>query len=270
MRLRQLLEKLEVNLGVNELAEGTHCRGLGSNNILFMACELLLLGTEADGFPLLMIEEPEAHLHPQRQLRLMAFLQAQASKARADGQCIQIIVTTHSPNLASDVKLDNLVLVRDGRGYSMAQGQTKLTKSDYRFLQRFLDVTKANLFFARGVVIVEGDAESILIPVIASLIGRDFEHYGVSVVNVGGVGLSRYGRIFMREKPEAEGKISIPVACVTDTDVMPDCAPVILGKIKDGEPVPPLQGSKRRWRIKSDFEGDELDAEAGAHTRQGE
>ncbi len=187
-RLRQLLEKLEVNLSASELAEGAHCRGLGSNNILFMACELLLLSTEADGFPLLLIEEPEAHLHPQRQLRLMAFLQAQASKAREDGQCIQIIVTTHSPNLASDVKLDNLVLVRDGLGYSMAEGETKLTKSDYRFLQRFLDVTKANLFFARGVVIVEGDAENILLPTIAKLIGRDFEQYGVSVVNVGGVG----------------------------------------------------------------------------------
>lgn len=266
MRLRQLLEKLEVNLGDADLAEGAHCRGLGSNNILFMACELLLLGTEVDGFPLLIIEEPEAHLHPQRQLRLMAFLQAQAEKERADGQRIQIIVTTHSPNLASEVKLDNLVLVRDGRGYAMAEGQTKLTRSDYRFLQRFLDVTKANLFFARGVVIVEGDAENILLPVIARLIGRDFEQYGVSVVNVGGVGLSRYGRIFIRNKPETGGEISIPVACITDMDVMPECAPLILGKIKEGEAIPPLTGSRRRWRVKSDFAGTELD-EKRAHIR---
>jgi len=258
-RLRQLLEKLEVNLGANNSLEGTHSRGLGSNNILFMACELLLMGTEADSFPLLMIEEPEAHLHPQRQLRLMAFLQEQASKKRPDGQCIQIIVTTHSPNLASDVKLDNLVLIRDGHGYSMAEGQTKLTKSDYRFLQRFLDVTKANLFFARGVVIVEGDAESILLPVIARLIGRDFENYGVSVVNVGGVGLGRYGRIFLRKNLDLDGQVSIPVACITDMDVMPDCAPVILGKIKEGEPVPSLSDSKRRWRIKSDFKDDGLE-----------
>jgi putative ATP-dependent endonuclease of the OLD family len=265
-RLRQLLEKLEVNLSATELVEETHGRGLGSNNILFMACELLLLGAEADGFPLLLIEEPEAHLHPQRQLRLMAFLQAQASKAREDGQCIQIIVTTHSPNLASDVKLDNLVLIRDGHGYSMAEDQTKLTKSDYSFLQRFLDVTKANLFFARGVVIVEGDAENILLPVIAKLIGRDFEQYGVSVVNVGGVGLSRYGRIFMREKPETDGQISIPVACLTDMDVMPDCAPLILEKINAGELIPPLSGSKRRWRVKSDFKANELE-ERRAHIR---
>lgn len=258
-RLRQLLEKLEVNLGSNDIDEGAHLRGLGSNNILFMACELLLMGTETDGFPFLMIEEPEAHLHPQRQLRLMTFLHEQASKTRADGQSIQIIVTTHSPNLASDVKLNNLVLIRDGRGHSMAEGETKLSRSDYRFLQRFLDVTKANLFFARGVVIVEGDAENILLPVIARLIGRDFEHYGVSVVNVGGVGLSRYGRIFMRSKPETDSEIRIPVACITDMDVMPNCAPLIIGKIKAGESVPALPGSSRRWRIKSDFKGDELD-----------
>lgn len=266
MRLRQLLEKLEVNLGDADVAEGAHCRGLGSNNILFMACELLLLGSEADGFPLLIVEEPEAHLHPQRQLRLMAFLQRQAEKERADGQRIQILVTTHSPNLASEVDLDNLALIRNGRGYAMAQGQTKLSRSDYRFLQRFLDVTKANLFFARGVVIVEGDAENILVPVIAKLIGRDFEQYGVSVVSVGGVGLSRYGRIFMRETPEIDGEISIPVACVTDLDVMPDCAPSIIGKIKEGETIPSLPESKRRWRIKADFSGTQLD-ERRTHIR---
>jgi putative ATP-dependent endonuclease of OLD family len=259
MRLRQLLEKLEVSLSVGATPGGIHYRGLGSNNILFMACELLLLGTEADGFPLLLIEEPEAHLHPQRQLRLMAFLQEQASKIREDGQCIQVIVTTHSPNLASDVELDNLVLIRDGRGYSMAEGATKLAKSDYRFLQRFLDVTKANLFFARGVIIVEGDAENILLPAIAKLVGRNFEQYGVSVVNVGGVGLSRYGRIFLRDRPAIDSEITIPVACITDMDVMPDCAPLILGKIKEGEKIPSLPGSKRRWRVKSDFKGDTLD-----------
>lgn len=253
VRLRQLLEKLEVSLTNGEFADDAHTRGLGSNNILFMACELLLLGTEAGGFPLLLIEEPEAHLHPQRQLRLMAFLQAQADLVRPDGQRIQIIVTTHSPNLASDVKLDNLVLIRNGRAFSMAQGETKLTRSDYRFLQRFLDVTKSNLFFARGVIIVEGDAENILLPIIATLVGRDFSEYGISVVNVGGVGLSRYGRIFLREQPQVDGEHGIRVACVTDMDVMPDCAALILGKIKDGDTVPDIGSSSRRWRVEGDY-----------------
>ncbi|MGR9422221.1 ATP-dependent nuclease [Rhizobium leguminosarum] len=259
LRLRQLLEKLELALTASADAESAHSRGLGSNNLLFMACELLLLAAESDGFPLLLIEEPEAHLHPQRQLRLMSFLQAQANKKRADGQQIQIIVTTHSPNLASDLKLDNLALIEGGRAFPLRRGETKLSASDYRFLERFLDVTKANLFFARAVMIVEGDAETILLPIIAKLLDRDFHAHGVSLVNVGGVGLGRYARIFMREDPEKDGLINIPVACVTDIDVMPDIAPWIVGKLEPGQPVPVRPPSRRQWRIKADFPGDELE-----------
>lgn len=258
VRLRQLLEKLELTLGATVAGDSAYTRGLGSNNLLFMACELLLLAAESDGFPLLLIEEPEAHLHPQRQLRLMAFLQAQAEKERADGQHIQIIVTTHSPSIASDLSLDNLVLIEQGRAFPLRKGMTKLDSSDYSFLERFLDATKSNLFFARGVMIVEGDAENILMPVLARLLNRDFAEYGVSVVNVGGVGLGRYSRIFMRTDPLADGKISVPVACVTDLDVMPDCAPEIVGKVKPNEGIPARPPSKRQWRVKSEFSSTEL------------
>ncbi len=258
LRLRQLLEKLELALTASADTDSAHNRGLGSNNLLFMACELLLLAAESDGFPLLLIEEPEAHLHPQRQLRLMSFLQAQASKPRADGQKIQIIVTTHSPNLASDLQLDNLALIEGGRAFPLCRGKTQLSASDYRFLERFLDVTKANLFFARAVMIVEGDAETILMPVVAKMLGRDFQEYGVSLVNVGGVGLGRYARIFLREEPERDGEIGIPVACVTDMDVMPDMAPWIVGKLEQGQPVPARPTSRRQWRIKADLPGEQL------------
>jgi putative ATP-dependent endonuclease of OLD family len=136
----------------------------------------------------------------------------------------------------------------------MAAKQTRLHRSDYRFLQRFLDVTKANLFFARGVMIVEGDAENILLPTLANLLGRDFTEHGVSIVNVGGVGLRRYARIFQRggvEEEEREKQIGIPVACMTDLDVMPDCAPLIVGKVKADEEWP--ETNKRRWKTKKDI-----------------
>lgn len=224
-RLRQLLEKLDLNLGSGNKLDSGGKLGLGSNNLLFMACELLLMAQEGVGNKLLLIEEPEAHLHTQRQLRVMKYLQDQAKE-----KGVQIIVTTHSPNLASAISLDNMVMVQKGHAFSLANGETELEASDYHFLERFLDVTKANLFFARGVMIVEGDAENILLPTLARLIGRDFTEYGVSIVNVGGVGLRRYGRIFQRRDIAKTGQLHIPVACVTDMDVMPDCGKSIIDK----------------------------------------
>jgi putative ATP-dependent endonuclease of OLD family len=247
VRLRQLLEKLDLSLTV----EGKS--GLGSKNTLFMACELILLAQESEACKLLLIEEPEAHLHPQKQLRVMKALQ---KLAKEDG--IQIIVTTHSPNLASVIELDNLVLLWKSRAFALNKESTKLSASDYSFLQRFLDVTKANLFFARGVMIVEGDAENILLPTLATILDRDFTENGVSIVNVGGVGLSRYARIFMRNSITGTHTtlLDIPVACVTDMDVMPNCAPQIIGRVKAGEAWP--NKADRKWRAKKDYTDTEL------------
>jgi putative ATP-dependent endonuclease of OLD family len=256
VRRRALLEKLDLELRDGGAPDSPSNRGLGSNNVLFMACELLLLGSEAESFPLLLIEEPEAHLHPQRQLRLMQFLQAKAKEQRADAQKIQIIITTHSPNLASAIELDNLVLLQGRKAFPLAFGETGLDKSDYGFLARFLDVTKANLFFARGLLVVEGDAENILIPTLATLLGRGLTENGVSIVNVGGTGLRRFARIYLRKDSRKDGTIDVPVACVADFDVMPDCAPEIVGKVETGTPWP--ETNKRRWRAKKDFTTQDL------------
>jgi putative ATP-dependent endonuclease of OLD family len=131
---------------------------------------------------------------------------------------VQIIMTSHSPNLASKALLENVILVRQGQTYHLGSEYTKLEKRDYRFLEIFLDVTKANLFFARGVLIVEGDAERILLPIIANLIGKPLDKYGVSIVNVGHTGLFRYTRIFQRKD---NSLLDIKVACITDRDIPP-------------------------------------------------
>jgi len=147
-------------------------------------------------------------------------------------------------------------MIHRGHAFSMAEGETKLSPSDYRFLQRFLDVTKANLFFARGVMIVEGDAESILLPALAKILGRDFTERGVSIANVGGIGLRRYARIFQRGDIKSDGELEVPVACLADMDVLPNCAPAIVGKVKDGEEWP----TSRRWKAEKDFAPEELAA----------
>ena len=188
--------------------------GLGELNLLFIAAELLLLKDDSDGgIRLALIEELEAHLHPQAQLRLISFLQNEYNE-----NDVQIIVSTHSPILASKINLKNLILMKNGFGYDLAEGNTGLQKGDYLFLQRFLDSTKANLFFSKGIIMVEGDAENILVPVIADILGYPLEKYGVSVVNVGSTAFLRYSGIMIRKDGS---DIGIPVSVITDCDVRP-------------------------------------------------
>ena len=207
--LSGILEKL-----ILDLAEENS--GLGSYNRLYIATELLLLKrTNYYGMKLSLIEEVEAHLHPQAQLRLIEYLQNEIAK-ESD---VQLIMTTHSPNLASKVKLDNLIICKGDKAFPMGSGFTKLEKGDYLFLERFLDVTKANLFFAQGIILVEGDAENLLIPVIANILGKPLTKHGVSVVNVQSTAFLRYSRIFKRKLGEG---IGVKVAVVTDNDIKPD------------------------------------------------
>lgn len=142
--------------------------GLGSMNRLFMAAELLHLRRLGDGVKLCLIEELEAHLHPQAQMKVIEGIQQEAD--------VQFILTTHSPNLASKIKISNdntsVILCKDCDVYPLIKGKTKLDAKDYKFLENFLDVTKANLFFAKGVIIVEGWAEELLIPVLADNQGK--------------------------------------------------------------------------------------------------
>ncbi|MDP2207701.1 MAG: AAA family ATPase [Bacteroidota bacterium] len=209
--LSGILEKL-----ILDFSEGNS--GLGSYNRLYIATELLLLKrTNYYGLKLLLIEEMEAHLHPQAQLRLIEYLQDEIAEKTG----VQLIMTTHSPNLASKVKLGNLIICKGGKAFPMGYDFTELEKGDYLFLERFLDVTKANLFFAQGVILVEGDAENILIPVMADILGKSLTKHGVSVVNVQSTAFLRYSKIFKRK---LDKKMGVKVAVVTDNDIKPDSA----------------------------------------------
>ena len=254
----QLLEKMELTLGAPaSVGETETCeRGLGYNNVLFMAAELLLLGSGME-LALLLIEEPEAHLHPQLQARVLEMLSARATK---DG--IQVLLSTHSPNIAASAPVENVILVCKGRTFPLRKDETRLDDSDYRYLSRFLDVTKANLFFARGVLIVEGPAEELLLPALAEACGRSFTANGISVVNVGSVGLFRYARIF---QSLAGAHVPIPVACVTDRDIVPDRVTYIQGRVDKESAGTALP--KRRKKHANRKEADFTPEEAAAHVR---
>lgn len=206
--LKNILESLCL------LFEDGYNLGLGSHNLLCIAAELLHLQKSGwDGLRLGLVEEIEAHLHPQVQMQVIETLQSQAAVNQ-----IQLIFTTHSPNIGSKINLENLVICQNDKTFSMGSGYTKLESTDYSFLQRFLDATKANLFFARGVILVEGWAEELLLPVLAKKIGYNLTEKAVSVVNIGNTAFLRYAQIFQRkELPDMDVKVAI----VTDVDVKP-------------------------------------------------
>lgn len=209
--IKEILEKLSLHL------DGMIRPGLGTMNRLYMATELLHLQKSGwTGMKLCLVEEEEAHLHPQAQMKVLETIQKQKGA--------QFIITTHSPNLASKVKLyedknNQVVICKDGRVFPMGPDYTLLAKEDYEFLDHFLDVTKSNLFFARGIILVEGWAEEILLPAIAEKISKNLTAHEVSIVNVGSTAYMRYAKVFMRRNQESMG---CKVAIVTDLDVRPN------------------------------------------------
>lgn len=215
--------------------------GLGSLNLLYIAAELLLLqSSEFQGLRLGIIEELEAHLHPQAQLRLIAFLERHV----ACGGKGQFILTTHSTTLGASIDLKNLLICRGNKVFPMAPRFTELEPKNYDFLHRFLDATKANLFFARGVILVEGDAENLLLPTIAEIVGRPLHRYGVSVVNVGSTAFLHYAKIFARKDDQT---MDIPVAIVTDMDVVPEEWEDKGSRSPTAEEVSEVRAKKRKW-----------------------
>ena len=205
--LREILEKLSVQFEMpNE--------GLGIENLLFTAIEFLLLKNSTYlGLKTVLIEEIEAHLHPQTQMNLINYITTNYSQAESG----QIIMTTHSPNITSKVNIENIIMCKEDNVYSLKSSETKLEKGDYKFLSRFLDVTKSNLFFAKKIIFVEGDAENIIVPALARIILNDtLEAKGISVINVGSTAFLRYSRIFQRKDGTDMG---VKIAIITDLDV---------------------------------------------------
>ncbi|MEQ7049902.1 AAA family ATPase [Paenibacillaceae sp. P-4] len=200
----------------------TH-NGLGYNNLIFMSLLLAkmqkdasgdYLGSNAKTFPVLIIEEPEAHLHPAMQYKFLKFLRENGkSKAR------QIFITTHSPNITSAVSLDEIICFhRSDNDRLNISYLGKIFEGDSEgksYVERFLDTTKSDMLFAKSVILVEGLAEQLTMSLFARYLGDDLESNHVSVINVNGRFFDHFLKLFDSMSPYTIHK---KVVCITDLD----------------------------------------------------
>ncbi|MEJ9233092.1 AAA family ATPase [Peribacillus butanolivorans] len=211
--------------------------GLGNLNLLFIATELLLLKNDSEdnviGPQITLIEEIEAHLHTQAQIRLIKYLEEELERKKKKNQ---YILTSHSTNLVASVDPGNIIFMNNRVAYPLREEYTQLEDEDYAFLERFLDSTKSNLFFAKGIIFVEGDSEMLLLPALANLIGYPLHKSGVSLVNVNGTSFERYIKLFSRsdlwKNTMKRPSINTPISIITDLDVKPWIYYNVEGKTK--------------------------------------
>lgn len=169
--------------------------GLGYNNLLFMSAVLGDMSLDKIGIYLniFTVEEPEAHLHPQLQELIHSFFENRHNKSST----IQVIYTSHSPTLVSRIGINaiNLLFEKDHSicCYPLSSAQLSDTEKDY--LEKYLDVTKSQMFFAKGILFVEGISEAILLPEFAALLDRKLDKYAVELVNVDSTSFSPFAKV---------------------------------------------------------------------------
>jgi|GEM_PF-472601 len=218
--LARSLKMLLSGSGLNEADVGRN--GLGINNALYISMLLKYFEKRLEkpdiAGELLLVEEPEAHLHPQLQKIIFGKL--------LDKKC-QIIATTHSTHIASRSDLGKIIVFSPNTSSQtiarIPKENSKLSSDEVDDLQRYLDATKSVLLFAKRIVLVEGMSEVFLIPkLVKKIMSIDLEELGISVIPIHGVHFDCYMKLF--------GSHAIQRKCLvlTDGDLKPSDAKEII------------------------------------------
>ncbi len=206
----KLFQALKLRVGESSDAyEGAiHELSLGGANLIYLTLKLLEFRYQTRRLSIanfLLIEEPEAHIHTHVQKTLFDKI------AYPD---TQIIYSTHSTQISevSNVEAMN-ILSRTGNVVESYQPANGLAPEDITVVQRYLDAVRCNLLFAKSVVLVEGDAEELLLPhLFKTAYGISLDELGISLINVRSTGFKNLAMLFH------DVRIRKRCAIVTDLD----------------------------------------------------
>ena len=212
---------------------------LGYNNLIYIASVLSdIKDCHADdnvSIYALLIEEPEAHLHPQLQINLYNFL-----KNADTNENSQSFITTHSPTLTSKIPLENLILLKDNAAYHIGNcfrnrhqerivrdvtANNRLLKEkevkNYRsMIARYFDVTRSQLLFSNGCMFIEGISECQLMETFSMLIGKSLIDHQIEIVDTDGTAFYQFLMLF--NSSDNTKKLPIKAAFITDEDQFTD------------------------------------------------
>jgi putative ATP-dependent endonuclease of OLD family len=172
---------------------------------LWTARNMVAAGADVGEVCLYVIEEPEAHLHPHQQRKLAAYL--------AETLDAQVILTTHSPQIACEFPPESVVRLYEAKRCTHVagdRGDGDITSELISFGHR-LNLIAADTFFASAVLLVEGPSEVLLYRAMSRVIGIDLDRLNISVLSVDGVGFETYARLLKG--------LRVPFAIRTDNDI---------------------------------------------------
>lgn len=175
--------------------------GLGFKNLIYMVVEILdsqARWATMDNRPplhLLFVEEPEAHLHAQLQQVFIRNILELLNIESDDGSIFgsQMVITTHSPHILYERGFKPIRYFRRKK-----VGKEQMTEvlnlsafyqsqpDDRDFLERYLKLTHCDLFFSDAAILVEGNVERLLLPVMIRKSAKTLRSACLCILEVGG------------------------------------------------------------------------------------
>ena len=216
----KLLQSLKLFIGEpgEKYEGGIHELSLGGANLIFLTLKLLEFKyrKSKDTFAnFLIIEEPEAHIHNHIQKTLFDKL---------DYGDTQIIYSTHSTQISEVSNVENINILAKKLNYAeVYQPSTGLNAESINQIQRYLDAVRTNLLFAKGIILVEGDAEEILIPImVKKVLGVSLDELGISLINIRSTGFENVSQLFHQDRIQRKCAILTDLDdAICDTTIQP-------------------------------------------------